>query len=145
MSGSVNLVILVGHLGADPELRQTGGGTPVCNLRIATSKRFKDRDNQPQEKTEWHRVVTWGSLAENCQQYLSRGRQVYVEGEIETREWTDKDGTKRYATEIRASQVVFLGTTSNDGARRERTEHRGGDYKEKPQDNRPAGDDDIPF
>jgi len=114
--GSINKVILIGHLGADPEVRYTAGGSAVANLRIATTERFKDRDGNQQEKTEWHRVVVWGQQAEHCGQYLTKGRQVYIEGSIETREWTDKEGTKRYTTEIKARSVVFLG--SGDGQSR---------------------------
>jgi len=113
--GSVNKVILIGNLGADPEVRYTGGGTPVANLRIATTDRWRDREGNPQERTEWHRIVVWGKQAEHCQKYLSRGRQVYVEGSLETREWNDRDGNKRYTTEVKARQVVFLGGRGEGG------------------------------
>ena len=113
--GSINKVILIGNLGADHEIRYTSGGQAVANLRIATTERFRDKDNQPQEKTEWHRVVVWGKQAESCKQYLSRGRQVYVEGALETREWTDKEGVKRYSTEVKARQIVFLGSREGGG------------------------------
>jgi len=127
--GSVNKVILIGNLGADPEVRYTQGGLLVANLRIATTKKFRDRDNNLQEKTEWHRVVVWDKQAEHCKQYLSKGRQVYVEGELETREWTDKDGQKRYSTEVKANQIVFLGAQGGG----DRQEHRGGGYQDRPQ------------
>ena len=113
--GSVNKVILVGNLGADPELRHTPGGAAVANLRIATTEVFKDKDGNRQEKTEWHRVSVWGKQAEHCGQYLAKGRQVYVEGSLATREWTDKDGVKRYSTEVKAFQVTFLGSGREDG------------------------------
>lgn len=120
---SLNRVLLIGHLGADPEVRVTPSGATVTNLRLATTEKFKDRDGVQQEKTEWHRVVVWGKTAESCGQYLSKGRQVYVEGSIETREYTDKDGAKRFSTEIKASHVLFLG--SKDGGS-ERTGGPGG-------------------
>ena len=105
--GSVNKVILLGRLGADPELRYTGGGQPVANFRIATTERIKRNENW-EERTEWHRVVVWGKLAENCSQYLSKGREVYVEGRLQTRQWNDQNGNTRYTTEIVAREVVFL-------------------------------------
>jgi single-strand DNA-binding protein len=111
----INKVILVGNLGADPETRYTQSGSPVTNLRIATSERWTSRDGQPQERTEWHRVVTFGRLAEHCRDYLSKGRQVYVEGRIQTRSWDDRDGNKRYTTEVVAQTVQFLGRGGRDG------------------------------
>ncbi|MBN2494423.1 MAG: single-stranded DNA-binding protein [Deltaproteobacteria bacterium] len=105
----VNKAILVGNLGADPEARYTQGGSAVTNFRIATSERWTGRDGQPQERTEWHRIVTFGRLAEHCRDYLSKGRQVYVEGRIQTRSWEDRDGNKRYTTEVVANTVQFLG------------------------------------
>lgn len=109
MAGGVNKVILIGNLGADPETRFTQGGQAVTNFRIATSDRWTDRNGQAQERTEWHRIVTFGRLAEHCRDYLSKGRQVYVEGRIQTRQWEDKDKNKRYTTEIVAQTVQFLG------------------------------------
>lgn len=108
MAGSVNKVILVGYLGADPELKYTPSSRPVCNMRLATSESWKDKDGTRQERTEWHRIVVWGDLAENCQKYLAKGRPVYVEGKLQTRSW-DKDGQTHYATDIVADRVVFLG------------------------------------
>ena len=118
---SVNKVILIGNLGANPELRQTSSGTPVTELRIATNETWKDSSGATQTRTEWHRIVVWGRQAENVARYLSKGRSVYVEGRLQTREWTDKEGQKRYTTEIVASNVVFLqggaggGGGGNDG------------------------------
>jgi len=106
---SVNKVILVGHLGKDPELRYTPGGTAVATFSMATTERFKDRDGQQQEKTEWHNVVAWRQLAEICGKYLHKGKQVYIEGKIQTRSYDDKDGNKRYVTEIVADQMQMLG------------------------------------
>lgn len=113
---SVNKVILLGNLGADPEVRFTQGGQAVATFRMATSESWTDRSSgQRQERTEWHRVVAWGRLAELCGEYLRKGRQCYVEGRIQTREWQDKEGQKRYTTEIVANQVVFLGGRGEGG------------------------------
>src|SRR5262249_7073344 len=105
--GSVNKVILIGNLGADPELKYTPSSRPLCNLRIATTEVFKDKAGQRQERTEWHRVTVWGDQAENCSKYLSKGRSVYIEGKLQTRSY-DKDGQKHYATDVVADRVVFL-------------------------------------
>lgn len=113
----INKAILIGNLGADPELRTTAGGQSVCELRVATSDRFKSKDGEWQDRTEWHRVVCWGRDADNAAKFLSKGSKVYVEGRIQTREWTDQQGAKRYTTEIVAQLVKFLdsrGGQSND-------------------------------
>ena len=107
--GSVNKVILVGNLGADPELKYTPSNRPVCNLSVATNEVWKDKGGQKQERVEWHRVNVWGDQAETCSKYLTKGRMVYVEGRIQTRSWDDKEGKKRYTTEVVADRVVFLG------------------------------------
>ena len=112
--GSVNKVILVGNLGADPELKYTPSSRALCNLRIATTEVFKDKGGQRQEKTEWHRVTVWGDQAENCSKYLAKGRSVYVEGRLQTRSY-DKDGQKHYATDVVADRVVFLGGGGGGG------------------------------
>jgi single-strand DNA-binding protein len=106
---SVNKVILLGRLGQDPELKYTPGGAAVCNFSVATTEAWTDKQGQKQEKTEWHRIVVWGKLAELCNQYLAKGRQAFIEGRLQTRSWDDKDGTKRYTTEIMASTVQFIG------------------------------------
>jgi single-strand DNA-binding protein len=106
---SVNKVILVGNLGADPETRFTQSNTPVCSFRIATTDIWSDRDGNRQERTEWHRIVAWGKLGEICGQYLRKGKQVYVEGRLQTRQWEDRDGGKRYTTEIVAQTMQMLG------------------------------------
>jgi single-strand DNA-binding protein len=108
MSG-VNKVILIGNLGANPELRYTQGQQAVANLRLATTERWTDKSGQKQEATEWHRVVVWGRQAEICGQYLTKGRQVFVEGRIRTRQWQDQQGQKRFTTEIVAQNVQMLG------------------------------------
>lgn len=106
---TLNKAIIIGRLGQDPEVRTTHGGTRVATLSIATSEKWKDKNGQKQERTEWHRVVAWGRTAEVARDYLKKGSQVYVEGPIQTREWEDKDGQKRYTTEIKALQLTMLG------------------------------------
>ncbi len=105
---SVNKVILLGRLGQNPELKYTPSGSAVCQFSLATSENWM-KDGQKQEKTEWHRVVVWGKLAELCNQYLQKGRQVYLEGKLQTRSWDDKNGQKRYTTEINAGTIQFIG------------------------------------
>lgn len=107
---SFNKAIIIGRLGSDPELRNTQSGTAVCNMSVATNRTWRDQNNQTQEETEWHRVVAWGSLAETCANYLEKGRQICVEGRLQTREWQDDDGNTRYSTEIVANNVQFLGS-----------------------------------
>ena len=116
MASGVNKVILVGHLGADPDMRYTPSGAGVCELRLATSESWKDKNGQRQERTEWHRVVVWGKTAEICAKYLAKGRQVYIEGRIQTRSYDDKEGQKRYITEIIANDVQFLSSGREGGA-----------------------------
>lgn len=107
---SLNRVMLIGNLGADPEMRFTQNNLGVCNFRIATTDVWTDKGGQKQERTEWHRIVVFGRQAEACANYLKKGRSVFVEGRIQTREWDDKDGNKRYTTEIVADRVQFLGS-----------------------------------
>src|SRR4051794_26578165 len=107
--GSVNKAILVGNLGRDAEMRFTAGGTAVATVSLATTERFTDRDGQKREDTQWHRIVIWGKTAESLQEYLTKGKQIYVEGRIETKEWTNKEGQKVKTTEIKADRVVLLG------------------------------------
>jgi len=154
--GSVNKVILVGNLGADPELKYTPSQRALCNLRIATTEVFKDKGGQRQEKTEWHRVTVWGDTAENCDKYLAKGRSVYIEGKLQTRSY-DKDGQKHYATDIVADKVVFLGGGgggSGEGAAGGERSARGNDSRRgsgqqgegrEPGGAPPMSDDDIPF
>jgi len=105
---SVNRVILIGNLGRDPELRYTAGGQPVASFSVATNERWNDREGKTQERTEWHRIVVWGKQGENCANYLQKGRTVYIEGRLQTREWEDKEGQKRQTTEVVAQSVQFL-------------------------------------
>jgi single-strand DNA-binding protein len=106
---SVNKVILVGRLGQNPEVRYTPSGAAVANFSIATNESWMDKQGQKQEKTEWHRIVVWGKQAENCSKYLTKGRQAYVEGRLQTRQWQDKDGQTKYTTEVQAQTIQFLG------------------------------------
>lgn len=111
----VNKVIIVGRLGQDPEMKAVGQGATVTRISVATSENWVDKSGQKQERTEWHRVVVWGKLAEICGKYLAKGRQVYVEGRLQTRSWED-NGQKKYSTEIVASTVQFLGSNAEAGA-----------------------------
>ena len=112
---SVNKVILVGHLGRDPELRYTPSGTAVANFSLATNDAWTDKAGEKQERTEWHRVVVWGKQAEIAGEYLSKGKQVFIEGSLQTREWNDRDGNKRQTTEVRAQRVIMLGRGEGRG------------------------------
>ena len=117
---SANRVILVGNLGNDPELRTTPEGQKVCSFSMATADNWIDKNGQKQEKTQWHRITVWGRQGENCAQYLSKGRQVYVEGKISYRQWDDKEtGQKRYATDIIAATVQFLGSLRGESEPRQ--------------------------
>jgi single-strand DNA-binding protein len=112
---SVNKVILLGNLGRDPETRYTTGGDAVCNLSIATSEQWKDKNGEKQERTEWHRVVLFGRQAEIAGEYLKKGRSVYVEGRLQTRKYTDKDGVEKYSTEIVGDRMQLLGSGRDAG------------------------------
>jgi len=143
----VNKVILVGHLGRDPEIRYTQSGQAVANFTMATGERWKDKEGELQERTEWHRIVAWGKLAEFCSNYLGKGRQVFIEGRIQSREWEDKQGEKRRTTEIVAQTIQAL------GARREAGPANAGDSPSNRFDStggdslpdQDSGGDDIPF
>lgn len=151
MSRSLNRVQLIGNLGADPEIRATTGGARVATLSIATSRRWTDRSGQPQEKTEWHRVICWEKLAEICERYLKRGDRVYIEGRIEYRQWEGQDGQTRYTTEIRAREMIMLGGRDEGVVQRETREvpapaarAPADDYSDFTSDAL-AGEDDLPF
>jgi single-strand DNA-binding protein len=134
---AVNKVILIGNLGADPEMRYTASGTAVAKFRIATTEKFTDKDGNRQERTEWHRVVAWRKLAEICGQYLAKGKQVYIEGKIRNDIW-EKDGVKQYSYEIVADNMVMLGGGGG----------RGQSQEPEPPFGPPSGgtpEDDIPF
>ena len=166
MARGINKVILVGNLGSDPELRYTGSGTAVCNFSLATSESYKDRDGNQVENTEWHRVVAWARLAEICGEYLKKGRQVYIEGQLQTRQWEDKDGNTRYTTEVKAREMQMLGSRdggsggggnyddSYDQSPKPKPQRQSNDGGGRPPQAQPAGggddysfepDDDLPF
>lgn len=134
MAGSVNKTILVGFLGSDPEIRYTPSGAPVANFSVATNEKWTSKDGEKNERTEWHRIVVWNKLAEICGEYLSKGRQVYIEGKLQTRKWEDRDGNARYTTDVVAREVVFLG----GGEKSSKSES---DYGPPPAQD----DDQIPF
>lgn len=134
----LNKVMIIGNLGKDPEVRYLPSGQAVANLNVATNEKWKDKDGNLQEKTEWHRIVLFGKQAEVAGQYLNKGSQVYIEGRLQTREW-EKDGQKRYTTEIVGREMVFLG---GRGDGEDRGQDRGQDSG---ADRPPPGDDDVPF
>lgn len=115
MAAGVNKVIAIGHLGKDPEVRYTPSGQAVANFNIAVSESWNDKQGQRQERTEWIRIVVWGKTAELCGEYLAKGRQVYLEGKLQTREWNDRDGNKKWTTEVVANTVQFLGSREGGG------------------------------
>jgi single-strand DNA-binding protein len=145
MARGINKVIIVGNLGADPEVRYTGGGTAITSLSIATSEQWTDKQSgEKQERTEWHRVKLFGKLAEIAGEYLKKGRQVYIEGSLRTDKYTDKNGVERYSTDIVANEMQMLGGNEGskpDGQRQERAPRQSAPA--------PAGDDpfgdDVPF
>jgi single-strand DNA-binding protein len=150
--GSVNKVILVGNLGRDAELRYTPGGAAVATLNLATTEVFKDREGQKKEDTQWHRIILWGKTAETLQDYLTKGKQIYVEGKLQTRKWKDKDGNDKYTTEVRGDRVVLLsGGGGGGGGRGDSGGGRTTSADEFSHGAEPAGasveltDDDIPF
>ena len=143
---SLNKVLLIGHLGRDPEMRYTPGGAAVANFSLATNDVWMDKAGEKQERTEWHRIVVFGKQAEIAGQYLQKGKQVFIEGSLTTREWNDRDGNKRQTTEVRALRVVMLGRGEG------RVEGAAGGRSAGPADidlggaeEPPRGEDDIPF
>ena len=155
MAGSVNKVILVGRLGKDPELKYTPSGAPVAKFSLATDESFKDKTGEKQEHTEWHNIVAWNKLAEICGEYLTKGKLVYIEGQIRSRQWQDQSGNKRTSYEIIANQMQMLGSKMESGG------GGGGSSRPAPERRAPAApsprgepiapsepeisDDDIPF
>ena len=136
---SVNKVILIGRLGNDPESKVINTGKTVTTLNLATSRNWKDQEGNRQEKTEWHRIVVWGRTAETCAQYLSKGRQIYVEGELQTRSWETENGQKRYTTEVVAQRVQFLSSSESNS-------ERGAQKPDAGADSKPNFDvEDLPF
>ena len=141
MAGSLNKVMLIGNVGRDPEMRYTASGEPVTTFSVAVSRRWKDRtSNEPREETEWFSIVTWRQLAETCNQYVTKGRKVYVEGRLQTRSWEGQDGQKHYRTEVIAQVVTLLD-------RRPGTATPSGDFDQQraPADDTQVEPDDLPF
>ena len=137
----VNKVILVGRLGADPEVRYTNTGTPVANFNMATSTNFTDKSGEKTERTEWHRIVAFGKLGEICGEYLAKGKQIYIEGRLHTRDWEDRDGNKRKTTEIVANTMQMLGSAGDQ------VRSGGSDLGQPPNDiiSDISSEDDVPF
>lgn len=145
MARGVNKVILIGNLGQDPELRYTGSGTAVCNMRIATNEAYKDAGGEWVEKTEWHNVVAWSRLAEICGEYLSKGSQVYIEGSLQTRSWDDRDGNTRYTTEIKAREMQILSGRGGDENFTPRSSATRTEKQAEPANDMSFDEDDLPF
>ena len=147
MAGSLNKVMIIGNLGQDPEIRSFQNGGKVANLRIATSEQWKDKNTgERQERTEWHKIVLWGKVAEVAAKLLSKGKQVYIEGRLQTREWEDQSGGKRYTTEIIANQMQILSDKGEGGGTHEPPVHDRAGRRMPEGDGQPQGGfDDIPF
>jgi single-strand DNA-binding protein len=139
---SVNKVILIGNLGSDPDVRYTPSGTAVANFNIATNESWTNKEGTREERTEWHRIVCWNRTAELCGEYLSKGRTVYIEGRLQTREWEDKEGQKRYTTEVVAQSVKFLGGRNERGKESPKSSSAAPDKEGAPA---VPVEDDIPF
>lgn len=140
MAGGVNKVILIGNLGRDPEIRSTAGGITQATFSIATSERWDDKDSgEKREKTEWHKIVAWRRLAEICGNYLKKGSQVYIEGKLQTRKWTDQENNERSTTEIVAQNLQILSSSGQQGS------GFNTDFPAPPPEPSDISDDDIPF
>jgi single-strand DNA-binding protein len=146
MSG-VNKVIILGRLGADPETKNISSGSTVTSFSLATSEAWKDKDGNKQERTEWHRVVVWGKLAEICGKYLAKGRQAFVEGRLQTRSWEDQQGVKKYTTEIVANNVQFVGGNANvsDNTGFDRSSNDDSPFSDFAPEPDFGGNEEIPF
>jgi single-strand DNA-binding protein len=152
---SLNKVMLLGHLGKDPEVRYTSSGRAMATFTLATSQTWRDQEGNDQERTEWHRVVAWGRLGEICGEYLGKGKQVFIEGRIQSRDWEDQDGNKRTTVEIIANDMIMLGgsgqgqgrSQSDYGQRRSEGQSRPAAEPRRQVDDRyvPPPEDDIPF
>ncbi len=155
MAEGVNKAILIGNLGKDPELSYTQSGTARCRFPLATSESYQNNAGERQERTEWHNIVVWGKLAETVSKFMQKGRQVFIEGRIQNRSWDDKEGNKRYITEINASKVTFLGGRGDGGSQNSGGYQGGGQSEGPPADGdshsggqgqgQGPNDDDIPF
>ena len=147
---SLNKVMIIGRLGADPEVKTLSSGNSLTTFSLATSENWKDKEGQKQEKTEWHRIVVWGKLAEICGKYLAKGREAYIEGKLQTRSWEDQQGQKRYTTEVVASNVQFIGGQSSQSNYQPNFESQNQAQKDPFSDFSPEPDfnntgDEIPF
>ena len=142
--GSVNKVILVGNLGKDAEVRVTPGGQSVASFSIATTENWTSREGEKKEQTEWHRIVLWGKAADSLQPYLVKGKQIYLEGRLQTRQW-EKEGQKHYTTEVKADKIVLLGGGRGGGDRPVDRGSDGAGYQDPMREAAPVTDDDIPF
>ena len=138
MARGVNKVTLIGNLGEEPELRYTGSGTAVCNMRLATNESYTDKNGEEVQNTEWHSLVAWGRLAEVCNEYLEKGSQVYFEGKLQTRSWEDRDDNTRYTTEVKAQEMMFL-DGNRDQAPGQGGEYQDEDFDQRPPQQQPAG------
>ena len=150
MSRGLNKVMLIGNLGADPEIRYTAAGAPVANVSLATAESWRDKDSgELREKTEWHRVVFFGKVAETIEKYVSKGSQIFIEGKLQTRKWQDKEGNDRYTTEIVASEMRMLGKREGNTASTDRVNtpvaKESNMHSETKNDSTEFIDDDIPF
>ena len=149
MSGSVNKVILIGNLGADPDIKRTQDGRPIANLSIATSESYKDKNGEKVEKTEWHNIVLWRGLAEIAERYLKKGNSIYLEGKLQTRSWEDKEGNTRYTTEIVGDNMTMLGRRDDqDNSARQEEKPSQNQKVSQPQTSNQKeeeDDDDLPF
>jgi single-strand DNA-binding protein len=151
MAGSVNKVILIGRVGRDPEIKYTPNGNPVAKFSLATDETFKDRNGEQQRRTEWHNIVAWNKLAEICGEYLTKGKQIYIEGSIRSRQWEDPSGNKRTAYDIVARTMQMLGSRADSeraASASERASAPGSEERSAPPEPAPEGeitDDDIPF
>jgi len=140
--GSVNKAILIGHLGKDPETRHSQSGAAITSFSLATNESWNNKEGQREERTEWHRIVAFGKLAEICGQYLKKGKQVYIEGRLQTRSWDDRDGNKRYTTEIVANNMTMLGRTGEISSDTYAPPIQEDDFKGPASSSK---EDDIPF
>ncbi|OGQ50794.1 MAG: single-stranded DNA-binding protein [Deltaproteobacteria bacterium RIFCSPLOWO2_02_FULL_53_8] len=144
MAGGVNRVILIGNLGKDPEIRYTPAGMAVAKFSLATSE-TRTKDGHKEEKTEWHNIVAFGKLAEICGEYLSKGKQIYIEGKIQYESWEDKDGTKKYMTKIIADQMRMLGSKDSGGPGKTQSSQPSGGSDSSAGESAPPDYDDVPF
>ena len=149
MARGLNKVMLIGNLGADPEIKYSASGTPIANFNIATSDNRKNKDGEWEDRTEWHKVVMFGRQAEVCKDYLKKGSKIFVEGRLQTRSWDDQSGQKKYLTEVVGNNMVMLDprgqVSSTDESEHDTPDSHSEDIPESPPDDLPKADDDLPF